>query len=215
MTMGPIAWEDPGEPFPANLGLTWWRSITAPGDFFRSVAWSGPFGRPVLYWLLVWVIAGALALLWPAADVEAAYGILFGSGGEIDGRLLQLLNFFLTPFAALLTLGAGSACLHLFAMILAPEHRGIRATARALCYSGGPLVLASLPMPWFLSWLWSPAVWVLSVALLVLGQREAHHVTTGRAVAIVLFPAAIAGTLLVLLGLLVAFLLATLPEVPG
>ena len=66
-------------------------------------------------------------------------------------------------------------------------------------------------MPGVLAWFWAPAVWILWIVLLVLGQREAHRVTAGRAAAIVLLPLAIAGTVIVLLVVTAFALLTALP----
>lgn len=207
-----VAWEDPEVPFPANLALTWWASLSRPGSFFQSVNWGGALSRPLYYWLLIWVISGALMLLWPVGDIEATHEALFGPASDPDVRLLQLLSFFLTPFVAVAALAVGSVSLHVFARLLSSDGRPLADTARAVCYACGPMVLGSIPLPGVLAWFWAPAVWILWIVLLVLGQREAHRVTAGRAAAIVLLPLAIAGTVLVLLVVTAFVLLTALPR---
>ncbi len=87
-------------------------------------------------------------------------------------------------------------------LLLLDRRKGIGATARVFCYSWGPGVFALFPI------LGPPVGFVWSVVLLVIGVREAHQTTSGRAAAVVLTPLfalvlllAILATLLILLGL--------------
>lgn len=206
-----VPWEDGEVQFPANLGLTWWGTLTRPGPFFRDVDWDGPFSRPLLYWLLLWIASAAVSLLWTPAEVTALSAALFGDGG-VDVRLLQLLNFFLSPFVALLVLAFAVGFHHAVVLLLAPERRGADATGRVVCYSGGPLILTSLPVPWMIDWFVTIAVWAWVVTLLVIGFREAHRTSTARAGSIVAIPVLVAGFLAVMSILGLAAILASLPE---
>jgi hypothetical protein len=120
---------------------------------------------------------------------------------------MQLLSFFLTPFVVLIALGFVALLQHLFAVLLAPHRRGLTATARVLCYAGGIGLLTGVMPPAFgpagvapgifgglyilayASLVISVQVWYVIVS--VLGMREAHSVSTGRAAAIVLLPIAL------------------------
>ena len=95
------------------------------------------------------------------------------------------LHAFITPFAALFGLALWTLVLHLFALFLAPERRGLNSTARVLCYAAGPAVFSVVPLlgPFV------AAIW--GFVLQVFGLREAHRTTTSRAVAIVLLPLAL------------------------
>lgn len=211
MSHTPVPWEDDGVPFPANLGLTWWESLTRPGPFFRNVNWEGPFARPLLYWLLLWIVSAALNLLWVPAELEVMSAALLGEGA-VDGRLLQMFNFFLSPFVALITLAIAAGLHHAVVVFMAPERRGLDATGRVVCYSGGPMVLSSLPVPWIIDWLVTVAVWAWVVSLLVIGFREAHRTSTARAGGIVAIPVLVAGFMMVLLLLGLAAVVSSLPE---
>ena len=214
----PIAWEDDTVSFPANLGLTWWECLVSPDRFFRRVAWEGPRARPVLYFLLVAILAGMLGLFW----------FTWGPGemAEQLGLSLewQLLSFFLTPFVVLLALGLVAAVQHLFVLLLAPHRRGFGATVTVLCYgSGVGMVTAFLPPAMTFAW---PVTGVLGatylvfyftlamaaqawyMVVLVIGLRTAHSATTGRAAAIVLLPLAIGLALTVALVFLAVAILA-------
>lgn len=181
------AWEDPAVPFPANLLETWRRSVLEPGAFFAD----GPFDRaavrPILYYLLISVLAAALSLTWGAllptgqtGFVEALAEIMnLGLPGAADtvGSAGRLADFFLSPFLAVLSLVITSLLLHLFVLLLVPGRRSLTATVRTVCYACGPAVFAIIP---FVGGL---VAWIWGAVLTVIGLREAHRTTTGRAFA--------------------------------
>jgi hypothetical protein len=197
----PVAWEDSSEPFPANLGLTWWGCLVSPERFFARVSWDEPIARPLLYYLIVAILAGLLGLFW---FVWGPWGAAEQLGLTLE---LQLLSFFLTPFAVLLALGLISLVQHLFVVLLVPDRRGLGATATVLCYASGVgLVAAALPPVLgfaasvrgvlgatyaVIYFALVVAVQVWYVVVQVIGLRHAHSTTTGRAAAIVLIPFAI------------------------
>jgi hypothetical protein len=219
---GPIAWEGESEPFPANLGLTWWECLTTPDRFFSRVSWDGPFSRPLLYFLIMAVLASLIGLFW------FVWGP-WGAAEELGLTLqIQLLSFFLTPFAVLVGLGVITLVQHLFVLILAPDRRSIGATATVLCYATG-VGLASAILPpalglagavpgvfgatyFVLSIMLHVAVQAWYVIVVVIGLRYAHSVSTGRAAAIVLLPMAIG--LVLLVALVTAMTVVTLMELP-
>jgi hypothetical protein len=213
-----IAWEDAEAPFPANFGLTWWECLVSPERFFSRVSWRGSFFRPLLYFLIVGIVAAVLGLfwfVWGPWEAAGEYGLTFE---------LQLLSFFLTPFAFLLALGLISLVQHLLVLMLAPHRRGLGATATVLCYgSGVGLVTAVLPpaiglvgsapgvfrtVYLVLYVLLTLTVQVWYVVVLVIGMRQAHSTTTGRAVAIVLLPLAIGLALMAVLVMMAVALIA-------
>jgi len=218
-----VAWEDEAERFPANLALTWWECLVSPDRFFRRVSWAGPFSRPLLYFLIVAVLAALLGLFWFA---WSPWGAAEHFGLTLE---LQLLSFFLTPFALLISLGLASLAQHLFVVLMAPERRGLGATATVLCYASGVgLVKAFVPpalgFAGFASGAFRASYLVFYVTLYaavlawyvmvqVAGLRQAHSITTGRAAAIVLLPMAIGLVLTVVLTMVVVALgmLADLP----
>ncbi len=194
---GSVAWEDPSVTFPASLLRTWRDSLFQPSAFFRRLAWEDSPARPLLYYLLVSITSAFFVLLWRSTDAP----LLPPTFGP-EAPLAPLVQFFFEPFAALVGLGVGVLVLQLFALILAPARRGMRATARVFCYSAGPAVFTAVPIL-------GPAVGaVWSLVLLVIGLREAHRTTPGRAAAIVLIP--VVGIIMVLGSLLVLLVLAGL-----
>jgi len=219
----PVPWEDESVPFPANLGLTWWECLVSPDRFFARVSWEMPFVRPLLYYLILTILAGLLGLFW---FVWGPWGAAEELGLTLE---LQLLSFFLTPFVVLLVLGFVSLVQHLFVVFLAPGRRGLGATATVLCYASGVgLVTAALPpalgftgpVPGMLGATYLAIYFMIalvaqawSVVILVIGLRRAHSTTTGRATAIVLLPMAV-GLVFIVALVIVAIALLTLAGLP-
>lgn len=189
---GPVPWEDPGLGFPADAWRTWRESLLEPTSFFGRPA-AASLVRPVLYFLLVSVLGAFFHLVWQAY----LYTPLAGEGAAYGGGL-YVVQFFATPFVVLIGLGIQTLVLHLFVLMLAPEHRGIGSTARLICYASGPVVLAAVPV------LGALAALVWSFVLEVVGIREVHRTTTGRAVVVALAPAVLVLGAALLLGVLVA-----------
>lgn len=189
----PVAWEDPAVAFPANAWRSWRESLFEPTSFFRRIDHGAPVARPLLYFLLVSLGGAFFNLLWqaylymPLAGESAAYG-----GG------FYVVQFFATPFVVLFLLAVQTLLLHLFVLMLAPDRRGLGSTARVLCYASGPALLSVVPFVGALA----AAVWGL--VLQVIGVREAHRTSTGRAVVVALGPLILAVGAVALLLVLVA-----------
>lgn len=196
----PPAWEDPASGFPGDLIDTWRESLFEPTAFFRRVRPAAPFSRPLLYFLLVTVIGAFFTLWWEAVG---RWPPGWGTGPLAADRegLPAIVGFFLSPFVALVGLAVWTLVLHLFVLLFVPERRSIGATARILCYAGGPTVFSAVPVLGPLVGL----VW--ATVLQVVGVREVHATSTGRATAAVLLPLGLA--------LVAAFLLLLLVFVAG
>ena len=202
----PPPWEDPAVSFPQALVETWRLSVFRPGTFFAGLPFEQPPLRPLLYFLLISILGATLTLTWGAmlpdfqSSVLADFAELdelglWGMGGW-SGRLI---DFFLTPFLSALYLVVSSAILHLLALLLAPGHRSYKATLRALCYASGPVLFGIVPVGGALV----AGIWV--AVLQVIGLREAHRTSTGRALAIwVLFISIPVMLFVVIFGLILA-----------
>ena len=185
-------WEDSAVTFPGNLTRTWGRSMFQPAAFFAGVSADRTIFRPVLYFLIVVVLAASLWLTWGAVlpgsspgPVQEAIGLF--SPALVDAEAawsrpaLLLATFFLTPLAALLYLVAWSLVIHLIVVLLAPGRRPFAATVRTICYASGPSLFSVVP------WMGVVVGVVWEVVLTVVGLREAHRMSTGRAFATWLF----------------------------
>lgn len=185
-----VPWEDPSLSFPTDLWRTWRESLFSPGRFFGRVDDRGSLARPVLYFLLVSVVGAVFALVWQTVWLSGPGNVYPGGAG---GALAHpAVSFFLAPFLALIGLAILTMIYHLGALVLAPDRRGMGGTARVICYAAGPSVLALVPF------LGSLAAGVWTLVLQVVGLREVHRTTTGRAVLMVFWLWAVLFVLFVL-----------------
>ncbi len=203
--VGPVvAWEDPTVPFPANLVRSWKNILVAPPRFFPRVPFDNPLARPILFYLIVVIVAAFLSLIVTATlgvpeGFEEALGT-YDLGVEMSAGAVALLTFFVTPFLLLFGLLINSLVIHLFVALLIRERRTMGATTRVLCYAIAPYPIAVIPII-------GPLISIIWITvLLILGLRDAHRTTTGRAAAAVLIPLAIL-TILVILYLVLVFAL--------
>lgn len=203
----PTAWEDPSVPFPRNLVRTWTESLFRPDTLFRRLSLESSLLRPVLYLLLVSIAGGLLNLLAAAAGLQRPFlESVIGAGQA------ELVRFFATPFSALFGLLAGTLVVHLFVRLLVDEARRMGATARILCYASGPGVFAFLGGAGGIAgMLASLVVMAWTFGLQLVGIREVHGTSTGRAALVVLGPILLLFLLAILLAIL--FVLAA-PELP-
>jgi hypothetical protein len=150
----------------------------------------------LLYYLIISVLTAFFVLIWRSVGSSVLPVGLLGW----NDPLMPLIEFFLEPFLAMIGLAIGSLVLHLLVLLFADRRKGIGTTARVFCYSWGPGVFALFPV------LGPPVGFVWSVVLMVIGVREAHETTSGRAAAIVLTPLIALFLLLVFLATLLVML---------
>lgn len=192
-----------------------------PVATFRRMREEPPLGLTIGVVTVVNVATALMSVL----TFRALPGDPSGFGAALD-RLAPFIALAGFLFWYLKWLGYG-AVLHLTAQLLKGEG-GPRATLVAYGLTGLPSLLL-LPLQGLMAVLrpgelaeslitalFGLAVLIWSTVLLVLGLREMHNLTTGRAVAVVAVPAAI---LLLAAGLIMVLsilgLVAVLPELPG
>jgi hypothetical protein len=148
--------------------------VTAPVEFFRGILRQGDLVNPLIFGIICYeiftILGGLLRLVGIGADL--------GFGGFIASLIL-------TPIFAALGLFVGAGILYLLVrLIVGSRNAGFEGTFRVSAYSSVTL-LAS----------WIPVVgWVASLYglyLAVVGIREVHNTTTGKAILVVLIPAAV------------------------
>jgi hypothetical protein len=193
-------WPPPESADPlAHLVATWRESVFRPTPFFRAMPRTGGLGGPVLYFLIIGIVAAAMRLFWRmtlgtmAADSDApALRVL-----RLDqGAGSPLVDFLMTPLMLLLTLALATLFVHAALWLTGGARHGMGTTTRVFCYTAGPGLFAIVPVLGGLV----GAIW--SLVILVIGLREAHETTTGRATLAVLLP------VLIFVGIFVLLLLA-------
>ena len=184
--------------------------LTGPADFFRGVARRGNFLNPLVFALICAVIYGVLAGFFTMVG-----NIIAGTSGVGGGIVGFVVGIILWPIYVAASLFVGAAIYHLLVMLLAGQSRaGYEATFRVGAYASAILVPLSIVSIFnvipvvgpFISGLLGLIIGVYGVVIQVLGVREVHSTTTGRAVAIILIPTAV--VLLIVLLIVGAALLA-------
>ncbi len=172
---GPVPWEDPRLGFVDGIRETWRESLFEPDRFFGRIRDEGTVVRPLLYYLLVAVATSFATLVWEAQGLTLAHmaGYVDMGGATAAG---PVISFVLSPILALVLALMLTVIFHLGALMVAPDRRGMGATARVVCYAAGPSVLAVVPIV-------GPAVGAIwGLVLQVVGLREVHRATTLRGV---------------------------------
>ena len=172
-----------------------------PVGFFRSISRQGDFLSPLLFAIICAVISAILS---------GIIGFLINvvSGNGIGGAFGNLLGtIIIIPIVTAIGLFVWAAIYHLLVLlIIRPSHEGYESTFRVVAYASALQLVAWLSAIPLLGILVAIVVGIYSVVLSVIGIREMHATTTGRAVAVVLIPVVI----LVILGALLFAVIAAI-----
>lgn len=172
------------------------RVVTRPTEFFARLPRRGDFLSPLVFALICAlvsaVLGGLLRLAWGA---ESVGGVRFESA---DGGFLGFLTSVLfVPIGSTIGLFVLAAVGHLLVVLFAgPQNSGFEATFRVVAYAAVTNLVNWIPLVGGLLGLYG-------LYIAVVGVREMHDTTTGRAALVVLLPVA-AIMLVVLLVLVVA-----------
>lgn len=186
-----IPWEERATTgFFSALTATWLLSVTRPLEFFRRPSIEKGFMGPFLYAYIMGLIGSYFSLGWQNVLNEAMPLEDTTYSGSADD--LNLMIALLTPFILPIGIFLGAGFIHLVLLTLGVGKAGFEATFKVVCYSSGPSVLSVIP------WIGGFIAWGWSTVIEVIGLREYHKISTGRAVAGVMIP------LIILLGCILA-----------
>jgi hypothetical protein len=197
-TATPTPWERRAE-----LGLvqavwqTWKQTIFEPGKFWAQHDPNGPGMDAFLYGWLLSSVAGLLQipfLILNFAQTQSQLRELTRAMKDVPAPMQSFLDLF-SGNPVVLSVGLGVSAIVLFPLSVlfstALVHVGVRmvggtqhpftTTLRVLCYSIAPNVLQGVPVVGGL-------VGIYTLVLEVWGIRDAHKLTTGRAIVAVLWP---------------------------
>ena len=165
-------------PFLDAVAMTWKESVFQPASFFRRMPREISFGAALGYYMMMGIIGAGLSLFWRmlfgASFVERLYPDAASENPFFD--------FLFSPIILMFALYFVAGIMHLFLMMFRGSKHGFGTTLRVCCLSEGPQLFHLVP---FLGPLIA-GIW--TVVLYVVGLREAHETTTGKALASVLVP---------------------------
>ena len=187
--------------------------VLSPAETFRKVR-DTDYSDTLVYFLILVLINTVLSvpvMLITLSSMWTVFGSIFpGSGfGTLTGFGIIMVAFMMI-IAAVVFLFVGAAWLHLWVYPVGGRN-GYRETLKAIAFGGTPaLLLGWIPLFGILAWIWS---FVLSI----LGVRELHGISTGRALGAVILAVIVPLLILVVLAafLFIAYTETTPLPVPG
>lgn len=182
------AWEDrESTGFLTGLFRTLKETIFAPSQFFKKMAVTGGLTDPLLYAMIVGMTGLTFFYFWDILLHTALRNLMTAELLSATDRSLvnsmgTAVRAVLMPFVLIFWLFIVSGMLHLFLLMVRGARSGFEATFRVVCYGVSPLVFLIIPvcgMP-------VTTVWMMTLA--IIGLKEAHEISGGKAAFAVFFP---------------------------
>jgi hypothetical protein len=185
---------DPVQTFVATVQAV----VLRPVEFFRGILRRGDLINPLIFAIICYLVSvilgGLLGLIGLGASTNQ------GFGGFITSIILA-------PIFGAIGLFIFSGILHLLVMlIVGSRNSGFEATFRVVAYSAVTSLVSWIPI---IGWILS----LYGIYLGVVGVREVHNTTTGKAALVVLIPAVVVLIIVFLLALVIgAFIFGALNQ---
>jgi len=172
-------WES-GEGFMGAFFQTVRESLFSPSRFFKKISFGEGYWAPLIYALITGIIGNGCAIFWiwlfmaqliPMDRIPFQYSL----------NVLQIIVPL--PFQQALAVFLGSAIIHLCLMIVGGNNNGYKTTFRAISYSYSGYLFGIIP---FIGLFIGN---IYTFILTIIGVKEGHGISTGKAILAVLLPA--------------------------
>ncbi len=148
--------------------------VTAPVGFFRGIIGHGDLVNPLIFAIICYEVAAILGGLLALVGISGQRGF-----GSFLGSLI------LAPIFATIGLFIGAGILHLLVrLIVGSRNAGFAGTFRVSAYSSVTSLVSWIPV---IGWIAS----LYGIYLAIVGVREVHNTSTGKAAIVVLIPAVV------------------------
>ncbi len=181
-------WEDrEAGGFFGGLFKTLGGALFHPSEFFKKMPVTGGLTDPLLYALIVGMVGLMFSYFWQFTFKSAMQDMImpgmqaFGGHPMLQGIGLAILAF-CTPFLIILGLFVSAGILHLFLMIVRGARAGFEATFRVVAYGYSANIFLVLPF------CGGVVAGIWAVVLAIIGLKEAHETTGGKAAFAVFLP---------------------------
>jgi hypothetical protein len=180
-------WEDREvRGFFGGLFKTLNETLFRPSEFFKKMSVTGGLTDPLLYALIIGMVGLMFSYLWQISLKSAMHDMMPGMQAAAGQHMFQgvgmaILAFF-SPFLIILGLFVSSGILHVFLMMVKGARAGFEATFRVVAYGYSANIFLIIP---FCGGLLA-VVW--AVVLYIIGLKEAHEITGGKAAFAVFLP---------------------------
>jgi hypothetical protein len=174
-----VPWES-GEGFIGAFFQTLRDSLFSPTKFFKKISFGEGYWSPLIYGLITGIIGNGCAIFWFwlfMAQMIPMDRFPFPYSLSILKMILPL------PFQLAIAMFVGSAIIHLCLMIVGGNNNGYKTTFRAISYSYSGYLFGIIP---FIGLIIEA---IYTFILTIIGVREGHGISTGKAVLAVLLPA--------------------------
>jgi len=175
---GEFNYQDPVQSFITTVQ----RVVLQPVEFFRGIQRRGDFINPLVFAIICYEVFTILTGLLALAGIGTPRGF-----GEF------IVSLILAPILAAIGLFIGAGILHLLVMLIVGSgNSGFEATFRVGAYAAVTSLVSWIPFIGFIASLYG-------IYLAIVGVREVHATTAGKAALVVLIPAAVVILLVLIL----------------
>ncbi len=153
-----------------------------PREFFARLPRRGDYGGPLLFYLICFEVSALLGGLLKLASVPWRYGPMWQQAqgqGTVGGWLASIIFAPIGGVFAVFIL-AGIVQL-LVLLVVGARNEGYEATFRVAAYTGVTNLVTWIPVV-------GPLIGLYGIYLAIVGIREIHGTTTGKAATVVLLP---------------------------
>lgn len=160
--------------------------LFSPTRFYRRMPTNRGLSNPLIFALILGVLGGVLGLAWQQAFVPQLEQFTGTATPYVVGITIAL------PLIVLVTLFIGSAIVHLCLMVVGGNRRGFEATFRVIAYSWSTQIFAVVPL------IGSFIIPIYSLVIEIIGLRESHGISAGRAALAIFLPLIVLVAILVI-----------------
>jgi hypothetical protein len=181
-------WEDrEGNGYLSGLFMTVKDVLLNPSDFFKKMAVTGGLTGPLLFAMIIGMVGLLFISLWDLVLHDSMQSFMtpemMGAAGRgMPNAIASPFSMVMMPFMLVLWLFIVSGMLHFFLMVVRGANAGFEATFRVISYSVSPFLFMVIPYCGTMI----AMLWMLT--LTIIGLRDAHRISGGKATAAVLLP---------------------------
>ena len=185
---GKTPWEDrAANGYFSGLFRTAKYVLLNPSDFFKKMAVTGGLTDPLLFAMIIGMLGLMFLSIWDLVLHDSMQRIMTpemrnAAGRSMSNGIASPFGMVMMPFLLIIWLFIVSGMLHLFLMMVRGAKAGFEATFRVTSYSVSPFLFMAIPYCGMLITM----LWMLT--LIVIGLRDAHETTGGKATVAVFFP---------------------------
>jgi hypothetical protein len=161
--------------------------LVSPSVFFKKMAVTGGLTDPLLFAMIIGTVGLIFLSTWDLVLHDSMKSFMTpemrnAAGRGMSNGMSSPLGIVMMPFLLIIWLFIVSGMLHLFLMMVHGAKAGFEATFRVISYSVSPFLFMVIPYCGMLITM----VWMLTI--IVIGLRDAHETTGGKATLAVFFP---------------------------